>query len=59
MDEAVKAARGFLENNGVRIDENAVKSLTADIFNETGIGGPREAFAEAFGALARESGHSS
>ena len=54
MDEAVTAARGFLENNGVRIDENAVKSLTADIFNETGIGGPREAFAEAFGALARE-----
>ena len=54
MDEAVTAARGFLENNGVRIDENAVKSLTADIFNETGVGGPREAFAEAFGALARE-----
>ena len=55
MDEAVTAARGFLENNGVRIDENAVKSLTADIFNETGVGGPREAFAEAFTALARES----
>ncbi len=54
MDEAVTAARGFLENNGVRIDENAVKSLTADIFNETGLGGPREAFAEAFTALARE-----
>ncbi len=54
MDEAVKAARGFLENNGVRIDENAVKSLTADIFNETGVGGPREAFVEAFTALARE-----
>lgn len=54
MDEAVTAARGFLENNGVRIDENAVKSLTADIFNETGVGGPREAFVEAFTALARE-----
>jgi Fe-S oxidoreductase len=54
MDEAVTAARGFLENNGVRIDENAVKSLTADIFNETGLGGPREAFVEAFTALARE-----
>ena len=58
MDEAVTAARGFLENNGVRIDENAVKSLTADIFNETGLGGPREAFAEAFGVLAREGGRS-
>ncbi len=54
MDEAVTAARGFLENNGVRIDENAVKSLTADIFNETGLGGPREAFVEAFTTLARE-----
>ena len=30
------------------------KSLTADIFNETGLGGPHEAFAEAFTALARE-----
>ena len=55
MDEAVAAARGFLANNGVKIDENAVKSLTADIFNETGVGGPREAFAEAFAELARES----
>ena len=54
MDEAVAAARGFLENNGVRVDETSVKSLTADIFNETGLGGSREAFAEAFGALARE-----
>ena len=55
MDEAVAAARGFLANNGVKIDENAVKSLTADIFDETGVGGPREAFAEAFAELARES----
>lgn len=54
MDEAVAAARGFLLGNGVKVDENAVKSLTADIFNETGLGGPREAFADAFTALARE-----
>lgn len=54
MDEAVAAARGFLAGNGVRIDENAVKSLTADIFDETSVGGQREAFAEAFTALARE-----
>ena len=54
MDEAVAAARGFLLGNGVKVDENAVKSLTADIFNETGIGGSREAFADAFTALARE-----
>ena len=54
MDEAVAAARGFLLGNGVKVDENAVKSLTADIFNETGLGGSREAFAAAFTALARE-----
>lgn len=55
MDEAVAAARGFLAGNGVRVDETAVQSLTADIFNETGLGGGREAFAEAFAALSRES----
>lgn len=54
MDEAVAAARGFLLGNGVKVDETAVKSLTADIFNETGLGGPREAFVDAFTALARE-----
>lgn len=54
MDEAVAAARKFLANNGVRVDENSVKSLTADIFNETGLAGPRDAFAQAFTALAKE-----
>ena len=54
MDEAVAAARQFLANNGVRIDEASVQSLTADIFNETGLGGSREAFAQAFTAMAKE-----
>ena len=36
MDEAVSAARRFLQDNGVRVDEASVASLTADIFNETG-----------------------
>ena len=54
MDEAVAAARKFLANNGVRVDENSVKSLTADIFNETGLAGSRDAFAQAFSALAKE-----
>ena len=53
MDEAVAAARTFLQSNGVEIDEASVQSLTAEIFNETGLAGPREAFAGAFAELAR------
>jgi hypothetical protein len=56
MDEAVAAAAKFLANNGVQIAESSVQSLTADIFNETGLDGGREAFAKAFGELAREDG---
>jgi Fe-S oxidoreductase len=55
MDEAVAAARKFLQDNGVRVDESSVQSLTADIFNETGLGGSREDFRNAFTALARQS----
>ncbi|MDP2334038.1 MAG: (Fe-S)-binding protein [Reyranella sp.] len=55
MDEAVAAARKFLSDNGVRVDEASVQSLTADIFNETGLAGSRDAFARAFTGLARES----
>ncbi|MDP1749763.1 MAG: (Fe-S)-binding protein [Reyranella sp.] len=54
MDEAVAAARRFLADNGVHVDEASVQSLTADIFNETSLAGSREAFAQAFTALARE-----
>jgi heterodisulfide reductase subunit D len=53
MDEAVSAARKFLQGNGVTVDESSIQSLTADIFNETGIGGPREAFRDAFTRLAQ------
>jgi len=38
----------------VKVEESSVQSLTADIFNETGLAGGREAFAQAFTALARE-----
>jgi heterodisulfide reductase subunit D len=55
MDEAVAAAAKFLQSNGVRIDEASIQSLTADIFNETGLAGTRDAFRDAFTALARES----
>src|SRR6478735_10737196 len=51
MDEAVAAAAKFLKDNGLAVDENSVQSLTADIFNETGLGGPRDAFRDAFTTL--------
>jgi Fe-S oxidoreductase len=54
MDEAVAAAARFLANNGVNVDKNSIESLTADIFNETGLDGGRQAFARAFGELARQ-----
>ena len=54
MDEAVAAAKKFLQSNGVRVDETSIQSLTADIFNETGLAGPRDAFRDAFAALARD-----
>jgi len=54
MDEAVAAAARFLQDNGVNLEPGSVQSLTADIFNETSLGAGREAFATAFGALARQ-----
>ena len=59
MDEAVAAAAKFLKNNGVRLDEASVQSLTADIFNETGLAGGRDSFAQAFTQLAKESSSAS
>lgn len=54
MDEAVAAARKFLQSNGVAVDEASVQSLTAEIFAETGLAGSPDAFRDAFAALARE-----
>ena len=36
------------------LDPGQTLTLTADIFNETGLAGSREAFAQAFTALAKE-----
>lgn len=54
MDEAVAAARKFLQSNGIKIDQASVQSLTADIFNETGLAGSRETFENSFMTLAKE-----
>jgi Fe-S oxidoreductase len=55
MDEAVAAARKFLQDNGVKVDQASVQSLTAEIFDETGLAGPRDSFRDAFAELARQS----
>ena len=54
MDEAVAAARRYLQDNGVAISPAAIESLTAEIFDETGLAGDRAVFAAAFGTLAAE-----
>jgi heterodisulfide reductase subunit D len=54
MDEAIAAARSYLAENGVALDEASVKALTAEIFNETGIAGDRAQFESAFTALAAD-----
>ena len=55
MDEAVAGAARFLQDNGVKLEPGSVQSLTADIFNETGLGPAREAFATPSPRLARQS----
>jgi Fe-S oxidoreductase len=53
MDEAVAAAARFLADNGVAVDAATIQSLTAEIFDETGLDGGRDAFAKAFTELAQ------
>ena len=53
MDEAIAAAKTYLAENGVTLDEATVKALTAEIFNETGIAGDRADFEAVFTALVR------
>ena len=56
MEEAVSAARRYLESNGVKISPATVASLTDGIFGETSISGSSAPFRDAFTALAREGG---
>jgi heterodisulfide reductase subunit D len=51
MDEALAAAKTFLEDNGVALDAATVKALSAEIFAETGIAGESAAFETGLSAL--------
>jgi Fe-S oxidoreductase len=53
MDEAISAARTYLADNGVTLDEATVTALAAEIFGEVGIAGDRAAFETGLATLAR------
>ncbi|MGH7090617.1 MAG: heterodisulfide reductase-related iron-sulfur binding cluster, partial [Stellaceae bacterium] len=53
MEAALIAARGYLADNGVALDEAAAKALAVEIFDEVGIAGERTRFAEGLADLAR------
>jgi heterodisulfide reductase subunit D len=52
MQEAVEAARVYLQSNGVKVSEDTISALTDEMFNETGLSGGRENFRKAFATLA-------
>jgi Fe-S oxidoreductase len=53
MDEAIAAAKTYLAENGVTLDEATVKALSAEIFGEVGLAGDRAVFEAGMTALAR------
>jgi hypothetical protein len=53
MDEAIAAAKAYLADNGVTLDEATVKALSAEIFGEVGLAGDRAAFEAGLGSLTR------
>jgi hypothetical protein len=54
MDEAVEAARTYLVQNGVALDEATLKTLSAEIFAENGIAGSADAFETSLTTLIRD-----
>jgi Fe-S oxidoreductase len=53
MNEAVAAAKTYLEQNGVTLDAETLKTLTAEIFAEEGIAGTSAGFAAAMTEVTR------
>lgn len=52
MQEAVEAAREYLQSNGVKVSEDTIAALSDEMFNETGLSGGREGFRNALATLA-------
>jgi heterodisulfide reductase subunit D len=54
MQEAVEAARDYLQSNGVKVSPDTIAALSDEMFAETGISGGPESFRQAFTELARQ-----
>jgi Fe-S oxidoreductase len=52
MQEAVEAARIYLQSNGVTVSPETIAALTEEMFGETGLTGSPDAFRTAFTTLA-------
>ncbi len=52
MQEAVEAARVYLQSNGVKVSPDTIAALTDEMFGETGLTGSPDAFRKAFTTLA-------
>jgi len=51
MQEAVAAARDYLQSNGIKVSRETIAALTEEMFGETGLNGPPENFRTALSAL--------
>jgi Fe-S oxidoreductase len=52
MQEAVQAARDYLQSNGVKVSPETIAALSDEMFAETGISGGPDAFRKEFASLA-------
>jgi heterodisulfide reductase subunit D len=52
MQEAVEAARDYLQSNGVKVNPETIAALSDEMFGETGISGGPDSFRKAFSQLA-------
>jgi Fe-S oxidoreductase len=52
MQQAVEAARLYLQSNGVKVSEATIAALSEEMFGETGLSGGADSFRKAFSTLA-------
>jgi hypothetical protein len=52
MQEAVEAARDYLQSNGITVSKDHIAALSDEMFNETGLSAGPEGFRKAFASVA-------